>query len=84
MVNEQQNEQQTGVTEQALVQRLRRALKKDADRLVKNRRQWTGNLGEYYLVDGYRNIVLDPDVDLVALGREIGVLRPHERLVEEV
>lgn len=73
------------ITERALVQRLRRALARDGDRLIANRRPWEhgpANVGRYYIVDK-RNIMTDHDVDLVALGREVGVMRPWEQLFEE-
>ena len=76
------------ITERALVQRLRRALAKEGDRLFANRgkhgvgRTDPANIGAYYIVDG-RNVMTDHDVDLVALGRELGVLRHWEQLVED-
>lgn len=74
------------ITERALVQRLRRALKKDGERLLVNRgRQHTGygdNVGEYYIVDG-RQIMTDHDVDLKALATELGVIHPWERVVKQ-
>jgi hypothetical protein len=71
------------VTERALVQRLRRALTNDGERLLVNRGgHGPANVGRYYIVDG-RNIMTDHDVDLVALGRRRGILRPWEQLLEE-
>ena len=69
------------VTERALVQRLRRALAKEGERLLVNRSGHApANVGRYYLVDG-RNIMTDNAVDIEALGRELKLLRPWERLV---
>lgn len=73
------------VSERALVQRLRRALAKEGDRLFANRRPsdfGPANVGHYYIVDG-RNIMTDNDVDLVRLGRTLGVLRAWEQVVEK-
>ena len=74
------------ITERALVQRLRRALKKDGERLFANRgRHHLGygtNVGDYYTVDG-RQIMTDHDVKLEALAKELGVIRPWERVVYE-
>lgn len=74
------------ITERALVQRLRRLLAKDGERLLVNRTPHAhepANVGRYFIVDG-RNIMIDHDVDLAALGKELRALQPWERLQEEV
>ena len=40
------------------------------------------NVGEYYLIDAYRNCVMRTDIDLEQVGRELGALAPHETLAE--
>jgi hypothetical protein len=73
------------ITERALVQRLRRTLAKEGNRLLVNRggnAHGAANVGRYYIVDE-NNLMTDHDVDLVALGREMGAIRPWERLVEQ-
>jgi hypothetical protein len=65
------------VTEKTLVRRLRRHLAKDGERLLANRGGMFYTVGRYYIVDG-RNIMMDHDVNLVALARELGALGPGE------
>lgn len=38
------------------------------------------NLGEYYCVDWYSNVITATHLDIEALGRELGVLRDSEAL----
>lgn len=71
------------VRERMLVQRVRRALAKGGERLLENRGgHGPANVGQYYVVDG-RNIMTDHDADLESLGRDLGVLRSWERLVDD-
>lgn len=70
------------ITERALIQRLRRALAKDGDRLVANRGgAYTEAMGRFWRVNQNNNII-DQDVDLEELGRELNVLREWERVTE--
>lgn len=71
------------ITSSALVQRINRALRKEGEQLHKLRgeRGWS-DLGDYYIVDFYRNFIVASHVDLESLGRELGVLRESERLAE--
>jgi hypothetical protein len=73
------------VTERAILQRVRRAMRKDGDRLIVNRKPWQhepANVGRFYVVDA-NNIMTDNDVDLGKLARDLGLLKPWERLIEE-
>jgi len=69
------------ITERALVQRLRRALAKDGERLLANRGgHEPANVGAYYIVDG-SNIMTNHDVDLERLGCDLDVLDEWEQVV---
>jgi hypothetical protein len=73
------------ITERALVQRLRRHLSKDNERLLTNRRPerfGPAFVGKYYILDG-RNIMTDHNVDIVKMAKELGAIRPWEQLIEE-
>jgi hypothetical protein len=68
----------------AIRQRLRRKLQKEGEHgqvLKVNRSRPSGNLGEFYLVDVGRNFVVDTDVDVIALAKKMGVLKPYEQVV---
>jgi len=65
------------ITKRALVQRINRHLRKSNEALRGKR---DGNTGEYYLVDFGRNTVVQDVVAIEKLGRELGVLKPFERL----
>ena len=71
------------ISRRALVTRINRALAKQGQALRRCRQssRWHPDLGDYYAVDLGRNGIVDTHVDLVAKGRELGVLRPSERLV---
>jgi hypothetical protein len=68
------------VTERALTIRLRQALRAEGKhlRIVTNRKQKKLGLGRYYVADA--NGVIDPDVDLQELARELGVMQSWETL----
>ena len=65
------------ISKRALVQRLNRHLRKQNEALRGKRGE---NTGEYYLVDFKRNAVVEDSVAIEKLGRELGVLKPYERL----
>jgi hypothetical protein len=70
------------ITERALIQRLRRALAKEGDRLIANRGgAYTDQMGRFWRVNS-SNHIIDQDVDLEELGRELHVLQAWERLTE--
>lgn len=70
------------ITQRALIQRINRALK-DNDESLKKTRGAAMELecGEYYILS-FRNVVMNKHVDPEELGRSLGVLKPHERVVE--
>jgi hypothetical protein len=73
------------VTERALLQRLRRAMREDGDRLIVNRKPWQhepANVGRFYIVDA-NGIMTNHNVDLGKLARALGALKPWERLLDD-
>jgi hypothetical protein len=72
------------VSKRALVQRINRKLLKDRGEVLKATRGGKAqqDLGDYYTVDLAGNFLVEKDVDLGELGRELGVLAAYERLVE--
>jgi hypothetical protein len=67
------------VNRRALVARVERALAKQDRELHVDR---IGNKLRLYLVDTKKQAVVDTDVDLEALAREVGAMKPWERLAE--
>ena len=67
------------VNRRALVARFERALAKQDRELHVDR---IGNKLRLYLVDTKKQAVVDTDVDLEALAREVGAMKPWERLAE--
>lgn len=63
------------VSERALVQRINRALKPEGKALIKQ------NRGPYHIRDGKR--ILEWDVSVVKLAREMELLQPWEGLKEK-
>lgn len=64
--------------------RINRALRHD-DEMLKSARvdsRTFQDLGAYYVIDIKRNFVTAKDIDLEALGKELGVLKDYEELVE--
>jgi hypothetical protein len=61
------------ITKNALVKRANRNLAHENERLRFNRRT-----GDYMRYDLLKNAVIDTAVNLVELGKELGVLRPGE------
>jgi hypothetical protein len=71
------------VSERALVQRIGRALAKDGEQLRKVRAEGARlELGDYYTLNVSRNFVVQKDVDIEELGRQLQVLRPYESLAK--
>ncbi len=66
------------VTARALIQRINRKLTAEGQRLKAPRGRPHG--GDYFIVHVTRHAVTRTDVDLEALGRELGALQPWERL----
>jgi hypothetical protein len=72
------------VSRRALVQRVNRALATQGQQLKSHPgRPGVGarDAGRYFIVTG--DAVKRRDVDLVALARKLGVLKPYEQLAEE-
>jgi hypothetical protein len=71
---------QVTVSENSLVKRINRKLEAEGEQLraLRHERDWS-NLGDHYIVND-RNAVVAAHVDPEALGRELGVLRPNERV----
>ena len=71
------------ITERALKLRLRRALQAQSKhlRVVTRQAQKASGLGRYYIVDA--NGLVDPDVDLEKLARELGVMQSWETLTSK-
>lgn len=67
------------VNRRALVARVERALAKQDRELHVDR---IGNKLRLYLVDTKKQAVVDTDVDLEALARKVGAMKPWERLAE--
>jgi hypothetical protein len=67
-----------GVSARAVIQRINRKLKPDDEVLKAGR----GRLaGQYYIINFNRNWLVHEDVDLEALGRELGALEPWEKVI---
>lgn len=65
----------------ALMKRINRRLRANDEMLRTTRGERARlDLGDYYVHDFRRNLALDTHVDPERLGRELGVLREHERV----
>ena len=65
----------------ALVARINRKLAHEDQQLKATRGERARReLGDYYIVDVNRNLIVAKDCDLVKLARGLGVLKPFERL----
>ncbi len=74
------------VSERALVQRINRKLKDDSAVVKKARRTPSmeqDGFGRYFRLDYSGNRIVDKDVDLEVLGRDVDVLRPYEGLAQD-
>ena len=64
----------------ALLARINRRLAKDDEQLKAARgEEARQDLGDFYVVDFNRNVVVSKDVDPVGLARKLGVLRDYEK-----
>jgi hypothetical protein len=71
------------VSMRALIARINRKLAGQDERLKASRgARARVDCGDYYIVDIRHNALLGRNVDPEALGRELGVLRPWELIVE--
>ncbi len=74
--------QRVPVTGRALIQRINRRLARDSKQLKTSRTANTQEMvGKYFVVDTFRNAVIDTNVDLEALGRKLEVLQAWEEVV---
>lgn len=69
------------ISERALFQRLSRTLGKKGERLKSNNRPGPApDIGNYFIVSLERMSVVKTHVDLEELARELGILKPYERV----
>jgi len=72
------------VSMRGLIGRINRKLAPDFQKLCKTREgRAQAELGDFYIVEYRRNFVADTRVDPEDLGRELGVLRDYETVIEE-
>lgn len=72
------------VTMRALIQRINRKLAKQSQVLKKVRGERARfDLGDYFIINTDRNILMYKQTDPEALGRELGVLELWESVVQE-
>lgn len=62
----------------AVLQRVNRKLKNANEIVKKARGRLEQEVGKYYRLDLHRNVVVEKNVNLEKLGRELGVLKPYE------
>ena len=66
------------------MQRINRALAKDDEQMHRTRgARALMDLGEFYIRDTRRSIILYQNVDPEGTARELGVLADHEHVVED-
>ncbi|HTQ03027.1 MAG TPA: hypothetical protein VMI54_04195 [Polyangiaceae bacterium] len=71
------------VTKRALIQRINRKIADDGEVLKATRGERSRQeLGDFYILDPNHNAIVNKHVDPEALGRELGVLKPYETLVD--
>ena len=72
------------VTRNALIKRINRRLAHQDERLCVSRSDSAKlTLGDFHILDIYRNLVVNMHVDLEELGTELGVLKAGETFVEQ-
>jgi hypothetical protein len=72
------------VTERALIQRINRRLaKEDCQLRVSRGARAELELGRYYIIDPYRNVIENTHLGIEELGRELGCFGDFETLVED-
>ena len=75
--------QKLGVSTRAVVQRINRKLAPDMEMLRKSRSvRSVLDVGEYYVINWRINGVMQKNVDVESLARELGVLKDWEKLAE--
>jgi hypothetical protein len=74
----------TQISVHALIKRINRKLAPKYEQLRKTRGlRYVSSLGEYYMHDCYRNVIIGTSVDPETVGRKLGVLRDFEQVVSE-
>lgn len=84
-VNMKKQQTKVPVTERALIQRINRKLAQEKWPKGFRATRSTGeknNLGDFYVLDLERNMVVDHHCTPDKYGRELGVLKPYEELAE--
>jgi hypothetical protein len=66
----------------ATIQRINRILAREQRALRITRDRWRDDLGDFYILDRSQNSVVQTHVDLEVLAREMGLLRPWEKLTD--
>jgi hypothetical protein len=73
----------TQVTERALVARINRKLAHDREQMHRTRgERWRGDLGDYYITETRTRALIAARCTPEGVGREIGVLRHGETVIE--
>ena len=69
-------------SERALIARVNRKIKDDELLLLKKTRGATAlaDVGEFYIMNPYRNVLMFHHVNLEAYAKDCGALRPYEKL----
>lgn len=71
------------ISRRALLQRINRALAGDSQVLKVTHGEFDrAEFGDYYIVDLGRHAVTKKKIDPIKLGRELGVIREHEHLID--
>ena len=81
MQTQRQEPARLRITARASYQRINRKLRQDGEQLRTARSQSVEHVvGRYFIVDVCRNFIAAQHVDLEALGRELGVIKPWEEV----
>ena len=75
--------EKVAISERALTQRINRKLASDMKRLCKARGNVSRDVGDYYVINYRINAVMQKDVDVEKLARELGVLKAWETVTWE-
>jgi hypothetical protein len=83
--SETEIDNRTPVSERALAARVDRKLRQQGSMLRRcpPSSRWHYDLGYYYTIDIRRNAIESRHIDIEDWGRELGCLKPWERLVDE-
>ena len=73
----------SAVTERALVARINRKLVHEGEQMHRTRgERWRGDLGDYYITETRTRALIAASCTPEGVGRELGVLRPGETVIE--